>query len=141
MFEYHGWTVIRSNSLLEDERDEDEAELFKNLKTKLESMSDLRKTFSCSQMNGMLTMLVSGLCNHRRSKIIEVFHWLAEQSNSSYGLLYIHDDEDHERGEDCENVFRVHTLVRGNLIESGDPFLSPVIPTIEDPFNFENQSG
>ena len=138
MFEYHGWAVIRSNWEDDDNYEENTARLFENLKEKISSLSEsMRKSFSYSEMNEMSAILVSGFRNHRQPEVIEVFEWLAEQSNSSYGLLYVHDDEDHERGADYENVFRAYRLVRGHLVECDDPFLSPVIPILEDAYNFE----
>ena len=47
------------------------------------------------------------------------------------------DAEDHRRGRNFENEFRVWKLAKGNLEECDDPFLSPRIPTIEEPYERE----
>ena len=48
----------------------------------------------------------------------------------SYGLLYTLDDEDAAH----VNAFRVYVLARGALVERTDPFLSPFVPVVEDPY-------
>ena len=47
----------------------------------------------------------------------------------SYGLLYLHDDED---TNGFHNAFQVFVLSKGNFILCKDPFLSPYIPRVED---------
>ena len=66
----------------------------------------------------------------------ELLTALAKQIDltGSYGLLYVLDDEDYQDG-DYQNEFRVWRLVRGALEERSDPFLSPFIPTVEDPYD------
>lgn len=88
-----------------------------------------------SGFNGMHSFTVTGLRNHRKEEVIDLFRWLAENGPGSYGLLHVCDDEDGERGADYANGFRVWRLARGRLTEHTDPFLSPRIPTVEDPYN------
>ena len=76
---------------------------------------------------------IMGCFNHRREEVIDLFRWVAENGPGSYGLLYVQDDEDPR--EAYENAFRVWRLARGTLTEHEDPFLSPRIPVIEDPFD------
>src|SRR4051794_12617837 len=118
MFEYHGWAVIRSES------PSGEVDLFQRLQIKIAALSELSQQsfYLHESMNSMRSMTVSGLRNHQRHEIIEVFQWLASQSRNSYGLLYIHEDEDHAREHNYENVFRVYRLAKGSLIELDDPF-------------------
>ena len=80
-------------------------------------------------------LTVMACFNHRQDAVIDLFRWLAANGPGSYGLLYVHDDEDHRPDGDYENCFRVWRLVRGTLTEHDDPFLSPLIPTVEDPFD------
>ena len=82
--------------------------------------------------NGMYSLTISGLRNHRREEVIDLFEWLAENSPACYGLLYVQDGEDWRRGADYQNDFRVWRLAKGQLTEHADPFLSPRIPTVED---------
>jgi hypothetical protein len=63
--------------------------------------------------------------------------WIAENGPGSYGLFYVHDDEDlievkyYGRGEqDFSNEFRVHRIANGQVTELADPFLSPIVPTL-----------
>lgn len=58
---------------------------------------------------------------------------MASDLPDSYGLLYVHDDEDNKRGSDYSNEFRVWRLARGACEETTDPFLSPYFPTVEVP--------
>ncbi len=135
MFEFHGWANIRV-----DDRDDPDLKVLRDREehaidlvqaairrtTDDFSLFDLRRT-----SNEMIVLLVHGLRNHRYEPVIELFRSVAAELPDSYGLLYIYDDEDHDRGADHENEFRVWRLVRGRLEEKSDPFLSPYIPTVE----------
>lgn len=76
-------------------------------------------------------LLAHGLRNHRYEPVIDLFRWVAVELPFSYGLLYVHDDEDTHRGADHVNEFQVWRLARGEFEELADPFLSPYIPTVE----------
>lgn len=65
--------------------------------------------------------------------MIEIFRWVSENLPGSYGLLYVHDDEDAEDN----NRFVVWKLVRGILTRESDTFLSPFIPVVEDEYDPE----
>lgn len=87
--------------------------------------------------NGVLQFSTSR--NHRSSQAWELLQWLAKTSQGTYGLLYIHDDEDigglthYGRGNTSyENVFRVWSLKHGKVSEHADPFLSPIVQEGED---------
>jgi hypothetical protein len=81
--------------------------------------------------------------NHRGSSAVwGLMEWLAANASGAYGLVYVHDDEDsvgnqsYGRGEvDHSNEFRVWRILNGNLEEHSDPFLSPIVPTV-DPNEF-----
>ena len=74
-------------------------------------------------------LLAHGLRNHRYEPVIGLFRWVAQNLPDSYGLLYLHDDEKENAG----NEFRVWKLALGTMAEENDPFLSPYIPTVERP--------
>jgi hypothetical protein len=85
--------------------------------------------------SGILLYCVSR--NHRASCVWDMLAWIAEHGPGSYGLLYVHDDEDlidfksYGRGRcDYSGVFRVHRIANGHLDELDDPFLSPRFPKI-----------
>jgi len=133
MFEVHGWAVISSGVDVDHERWEPaEAELLKRLQEEIHAIDEPYCDFfhMGTGFNGMHSMTVSGLTNHRHERIIDVFRWLAVNGPGSYGLLFVRDDEDHDRGEDYEDVFRVFRLARGRIEEVDDPFLSPYHDTI-----------
>lgn len=138
MFEFHGWAVLRASTSDDDEQpDLDLLKQFRAEVARLASASDARPP--CSDFvhtsdvvwNGMTSFTVSGLLNHRREYVLQLFRWLAERGPGSYGLLYIWDDE-----SEHPDVFRVWRLARGTLTEEADPFLSPPIPTLEDACDF-----
>jgi len=76
---------------------------------------------------------LGGHPNHRGQhgdEVIALFTEIGKLAPGSYGLLYVYDDEDPEHNEG----FRVLRLARGVVTEHADPFLSPVVPTLEDPY-------
>ena len=84
---------------------------------------------------GILMFCVSR--NHRSSFLWDMIQWIVVHGTGSYGLIYVHDDEDqignrrYGRGtEDFSNAFRVHRIANGCVTEMSDPFLSPIVPTI-----------
>jgi hypothetical protein len=70
---------------------------------------------------------------------VDVLRWLAATGPGSYGLVYVHDDEDvgdagrlrGRDGTDRSNEFRVWRLLGGTVEELADPFLSPIVPRID----------
>ncbi len=89
--------------------------------------------------NGLLQVYVSR--NHRTSPFWAMLEWIAANGPGSYGLFYIHDDED---GRDdsrpgqpartyYDNVFRVQRVLDGRVEELADPFFGPIVPNIEPP--------
>lgn len=86
--------------------------------------------------SGILQYCVSR--NHRSSCVWDMIEWIAENGPGSYGLLYVHDDEDgpantaYQRGmNDFTNAFHVHRVANGKITELDDPFLSPIVSTID----------
>ncbi len=145
MFEFHGWATIKV-----DDRDDPDPEVMTrredaamvrlgNAMREADdefSVFDLRRT-----SNGLSVLLAQGLRNHRYQPVIDLFRWVATELPFSYGLLYVHDDEDGlweitdeqiaRHGNNYDNEFRVWRLARGEFEELADPFLSPYIPTVE----------
>jgi hypothetical protein len=140
MFEFHGWATIR----VPDTDDGDfkpigfkpigrgpEVEAIKRVRAAINDVHDEFSLFEVSRTsNGQTVLLAHGLRNHRFEPVIDLFRWVATELQESYGLLYVHDDEAPERG----NEFRVYRLTRGRFEELDDPFLSPYIPTVEAPY-------
>ena len=127
MFEFHGWAVLRGDA----ERPVPKT-FVTTVNAQLEELHDRLSQFQISQVgNGMTVLTAHGLRNHPQQQVFALFEWIAEFSPSSYGLLYVHDDE--RSGHD--NEFVVWRLARGRLEEQSDPFLSPCIPTIEEAYD------
>ncbi|TWU14723.1 hypothetical protein CA54_35920 [Symmachiella macrocystis] len=131
MFEFHGWARVQyhthnTDSILQDRCWDNLVEYVKTIPNELVSLN---------RYNMCDSVFVNGQHNHRSEYVIELFQWIADNSLGSYGILYIRDDEDHSRLSDFENCFRVWRLCRGTLSEHDDPFLSPAIPTVEDPYD------
>ncbi len=138
MFEIHGWGVFVSDIVTEDVAvmDRDSDKMLAELRARIRGADEYYRSFFHipEPLNGMRSFTVSGLMNHRRDFIFDIFEWFASRSRWNHGLLYVGDDEDHTRGADYQNVFRVWCVARGRLDERDDPFLSPRIPTVENPF-------
>jgi hypothetical protein len=139
MFEFYGWACISSDTY--EVNDEADAQLVAQLQDQLSSFQQPNVVVHVAVgLNGWLNALsVMGSTNHRYQPIIDLFEWLAEHGPGSYGLLYVQDKEDYRRTGDYQEVFRVWRLARGTLHELDDPFLSPRIPTIEDPYDPVNR--
>ena len=58
-----------------------------------------------------------------------MFEKIGQIAKGSYGLIYLYNDED-TQGKN--NIFQVFSMVRGKIYEKEDPFLSPIIPVLED---------
>jgi hypothetical protein len=131
MFEYHGWITIQESTSEVDEGnlaniiDDINNSIIKRFKGN--AFIDLRP------INGSYHLCLSGFTNHKaleEKDITNLFSYIGERAPGSYGLLYARDDEDING---LDNEFIVYTLFRGNLSLKKDIYLSPVIPTIEDP--------
>ena len=130
MFQFHGWASIRYHTHDSDPVLQDKC--WKKLKNHVDELNS--QLVRLQRHNGCDSLLVAGQHNHRAGGkyIFELFQWVASNAPGSYGILYIADDEDVKRDADFSNEFRVWRLCRGQFIEESDPFLSPVIPTVED---------
>jgi hypothetical protein len=132
MYEFHGWIVLRyhthdTNELLQDEAC--------NKFTKYLEEVDVGNIPSIQRRNGLDTWAISGLHNHFSNYVLEIFRWVAENLPGSYGLLYVHDDEDIQDEEDNSNTIVVWKISRGKLTQEKDNYLSPCIPVIEDEYD------
>jgi hypothetical protein len=134
MFEYHGWATLRTD-IMDEYGDEDEdalQNLLGELRQYIITLS-INGAIHIEQRNLLYALSIFGHNNHRQQPVMDLFSWLAQNARGSYGLLYIHDDEDFNRGSDNTNQFRVWRLALGQLEELDDQFLSPYIPTVELP--------
>ncbi|GBG10436.1 MULTISPECIES: Imm7 family immunity protein [Paenibacillus] len=130
MFEFHGWVVLRyhthdTNETFQDKSYSDFINYLKDVDT--EGLSNI------TRRNGLDSWTITGLHNHRSNYVLDIFRWVSENIPGSYGLLYVHDDEDAEDN----NRFVVWKLARGILTHESDNLLSPYIPVVEDEYNPE----
>ena len=103
MFEFHGWAVLRMTYTSDDDAEEGEIGTVQNRLTQEIAATEVANHFHFHDgFNGMASLTVFGLRNHRRKEVIDIFDWLAENAPGSYGLLYVRDDEDprEEKGEE-----------------------------------------
>ena len=65
--------------------------------------------------------------NHRSSIVWSLIDFIRTQSSGSYGVIYIHDDEDmgERTSHDFSNSFRVWRILDGHLTEHEDQLFSP----------------
>ena len=147
----HGWAVLQSSRekykgvnqdelfALDEQVDRADELLWKNYKEWMrENESPYLKWQFQERLNnhhGLLQFSVSR--NHRSSIVWDMLNWLAANSESTYGIIYVHDDEDEEGninfgrgGEDHSNSYRVWRILKGKIEEFEDRLLSPIVPNI-----------
>jgi immunity protein 7 of polymorphic toxin system len=131
LFEYHGWLVIQAaphETPTEDADVRAAVEFVRQLLTTLGEAPGLR---DLRWVNGRAQVHFGGYANHRPGEFEDLLtglHGLVAQATGTYGLLHYRDDEASGR----QNEFRVLVARRGTITEHDDPYLSPVIPVIED---------
>jgi hypothetical protein len=116
MFEYHCWATVPPHA---DESEED-GRLLEALRARIADLPEsTRQTFHIGYLNEV-TVTASGVRNHWRADVLDVFYWLAVQSRRAYGLLYFRDDDVEPGGS---YGFRVQRIRNGAIDEFPDPFL------------------
>ena len=147
----YGWCVLRSSrevyrtadidsvDTIDDQVDAADRELWAHFRQWMATHDECYIKWDLHEHlnnhRGILMFCVSR--NHRASHVWGMIQWIAEHGTGSYGLLYVHDDEDqignphYGRGaDDFSNAFRVHRISNGCVTEMSDPFLSPIVPTL-----------
>ncbi|GAV10542.1 Imm7 family immunity protein [Paenibacillus sp. NAIST15-1] len=132
MYEYHGWATIRESSSFEDD-DEKYLLIIQEIQKYFDELEWPSGVLDIRGVNGDFQVWIAGLNNHKpviKHSPIDVLRKLGVLAPGSYGVLYIRDSDDAE----FFNEFKVYTLIRGEVMEHSDPFLSPFIPRIEDDY-------
>lgn len=148
-----GWCHLRSSRLplekatlttvdsIDAEIDKADEELWQKFREWMEqSVGPFLKWQLYEALNnhqGLLTYCVSR--NHRSSAVWEMLEWISQNGIGSYGLFYCYDDEDfvgnagygRKTMTDYDNVFRVHRLLNGELLELDDPFFGMINGNID----------
>ncbi len=130
MVEIHGWLTIRETFRADLEEEEQLGSLIEIIRREIDKLKWFKPEIKFQ--NGEAYIEFSLFCNHINSEVSEIFKlvkYIGETADGSYGLIYLYNDED-RNGK--ENQFQVFLLARGKIEEKTDPFLSPIIPTIED---------
>jgi hypothetical protein len=130
MVEFHGWAVISDNAY---ESDFDILEnIVKGINKRIDTIKGDNQIFELKAINGKYMLAVAGFTNHKSQDVIEVLDFFSEipkVAPGSYGLLYMHDDEDKE---DKDDVFRIWKIAKGELTVIDDQLLSPCSKVIFD---------
>ena len=127
MVEVHGWITLRETCKVVD--DDNIEALLKLINNEIGKIAYPQIQINVN--NGNYYIELSVYSNHMSGAVndlIALFDTIGEIAEGSYGLLYIHNDEDNEN----YNNFMVHRLARGTVEVYPDTLLSPTIPTIED---------
>ena len=130
MVELHGWITIRETCRANFEEEEKIDILLARIKDEIDSLSWFKPEIKAQ--NGEWFIEFTLFSNRINPQVLEVFEFykqISKLTDGSYGLIYLYNDED-MNGK--ENQFQVFSLARGVIKENPDPFLSPIIPTIED---------
>ena len=88
-------------------------------------------------INGVNLFLAAGSRNHRGNSdtlLVDFLRGLARALPWSRGVVYVYDDEDPHQPEGL--AYRVLVVMKGQVLERWDPFLSPLIPNTEEPVTF-----
>ncbi|SMF90177.1 Immunity protein 7 [Paenibacillus uliginis N3/975] len=132
MYEYHGWATIRESSSFEDD-DEKYSLIVQEIRKYFDGLEWPSGVLDLRAVNGDYQVWIAGLNNHKpvtKHNPIEVLRKVGELAPGSYGVLYVRDSDDAE----LFNEFKIYTLIRGEIMDHNDPFLSPFIPKIEDDY-------
>ncbi|WP_299099664.1 immunity 7 family protein [uncultured Winogradskyella sp.] len=132
MIEVNGWAVIRESYKEEDDDNELLNSIVKQIESKLNELDYRNEFYSLKCLNGTYHLSIMVNHNHRTvaEHVIDFFKWIAQISKGSYGIMYVQDDEDIERGN--EDKFKVWSMKKGKVVELNDIYLSPLNPEIEE---------
>jgi hypothetical protein len=117
MFEYHCWAVAEPDARLDDGRT-----LLQQLRDRIAALPEgSRESFHVTTLNEV-HVIATGLRNHYRPEVLDVFQWLAKQCPRCYGLMYLRGDP----GEDGAYRFQVQRIGNGEIEFFEDPFFVDV---------------
>lgn len=130
MIELHGWVTIREmyEAVFEEENRIDL--LVDKIRKAIDRLSWFKPEIHAQNGEYFINFsYFSNRMNPQTQEIFDLFGTIGEIAKGSYGLIYLYNDED---SNGRENEFQVFSLNRGIVKEGADPFLSPIIPTLED---------
>ncbi len=129
MVEVHGWITLRETYKVVD--DEDMEGILERIRKVIDESE--YPSLQIQVNNGEYFIEFSRYTNHLSGDVtglLSIFETVGRIAEGSYGLLYMHNDEDSGH----YNEFVVYRLARGRVTAFQDSFLSPLIPTVEDEY-------
>ena len=130
MVELHGWITLRETSRVSIDEEENSCVLIEEIISEIDKLSWFKPEVNAQ--NGEWFIEFTIFCNRINPQVEEAFRLfekIGQIAKGSYGLIYLYNDED-TQGKN--NIFQVFSMVRGKIYEKEDPFLSPIIPVLED---------
>ncbi len=131
MVELHGWALLRESFAIDNEDDHIER-IINCLSQEIKKLKIDEKLLRLDYCNGEAFVTATKFANHFSDdikEIIDFFKRITRIAPGSYGLLYLHNDED---TNGFHNAFQVFVLSKGEFKLQQDPFLSPYIPMVEE---------
>ena len=133
-YEYHGWITLEVTPSSEEVDNEFDLlwNIHKLVSNLLEDFCAEHRIAGLKVVNGQHLIWIAGCTNHENyesKELLNLLKSIGKYAPGSYGILYVHNDED---TEGLSNEFQVWRLVRGNLEKQKDYYLSPCVPVIED---------
>lgn len=129
MVKLHGWAALRGNHLADNE--DEHKQIVSTLKQEIKKLGIAENLLGIHYCNGEAFLTATKFTNHFSGDIrgiIDLYKLIAKEAPGSYGLLYLHDDED---ANGLSNAFQVYVLSKGTLKLHNDTFLSPYFTTVE----------
>jgi len=148
VFEYHGWITLWRTPAQDDDFEVDmhfDSVVIAQVRAWLNAfgyVADLHNH------NGMPMVWLQGHPNHclgLDADLVALYRRIGDVAPGSYGLLYMRDDEAGSNYGSLDgasipvdpilaHTWRLFVLKRGQVEEREDPFFSPHVPTVEDPW-------
>jgi hypothetical protein len=134
MYEYHGWANIRlTPGEIEEIEEKKLWEIVSSFKKLIDNFANYSNMSGLKTINGQHLAWFAGCSNHGSSEseeLLNIFRLIANKTPGSFGILYVWNTEE---SEELSNEFQVWRLTRGKFELLKDQYLSPCVPTIEDP--------
>lgn len=130
MIELHGWITIRETYKVIFEEEDQIGLVIEKIQEYINQLFWFKPKIRAQNGEYFIDFsLFANRVNPQIQEVFELYQYIGKIAEGSYGLIYLYNDED-INGK--ENQFQVFSLCRGMVNENKDPFLSPIIPTIED---------
>ena len=129
MVELHGWLCIRACAGDEDQLPAgEEAEAMQRALALLQASPRKNDLHYQNGTPYLQTLLDANHRGREADEIVQLYREIAAIASGSYGMIYLHDDEDVKHF----NSFVVYLFRRGHCGMHIDPYFTPCIPVIED---------